>query len=89
MGEGVKKRERENNEIKLLPQLIRSRWKSKWSKTVGECSMGFKVRTSSKQIGVPLEKNGNNRGSSLNQPLFIKCGIEIGLIRRDKECELT
>ena len=53
-------RERENNEIKFLTQLIRGRTKVKWSKTVGEYSMGFEVQTSIEQTGVPLEKYSNN-----------------------------
>ena len=62
---GVQKRERETTEIKFLLQLIRGRAKVKWSKTVGEYSMGFKVQTNSEQMGVPLE-NSNNRGASPN-----------------------
>ena len=58
MKEGKEKREREkkNNEIKSLTQLIRGKGKVKWSKTAREYSMGFKVQRNSEQIGVPLEK---------------------------------
>ena len=51
--------------MKFLPQLIQGKGKVKWSKTVGEYSMGFKVQTNSEQMGVPLE-NSNNRGASPN-----------------------
>ena len=53
-------RERENNEIKFLTQLMRGRGKAKCSKTRGENSMGFKVQTNSEQIAFPLEKYSNN-----------------------------
>ena len=59
-------RERENNEIKFLTQLMRGRGKAKCSKTRGENSMGFKVQTNNVQIEVPLEKYRNNHGISLN-----------------------
>ena len=62
----MKKRERGNNEIKFLTQLIRDRMKSKWSKTAGEYSMGFKVLTSGEQIGDLLKKYSNNCDISCN-----------------------
>ena len=58
-GEKTKKRERENNKIKFLTQLVGCRAKAKWSKTAGGYSMGFKVQTNSEQTGVPLEKYSN------------------------------
>ena len=70
--EKEKKTESKNNKIKFLTQLITGRVKTKWSKTVGEYSMGFKVQTSSEQIGVVLGKYGNNCDISPNEPLFIK-----------------
>ena len=62
----MKKRERGNNEIKFLTQLIRDRMKSKWSKTAGEYSMGFKVLTSTEQKRDPLEKYNKNCDISPN-----------------------
>ena len=40
--------------------------KVKWSKTVGEYSMGPKAQTTSEQRGDPLEKYSNNHYISLN-----------------------
>ena len=42
--EKKKKAERENNEIKFLPQLIRSRSKAKCSKVMGAYSVGYSPR---------------------------------------------
>ena len=64
--EKEKKTESKNNKIKFLTQLITGRVKTKWSKTVGEYSMGFKVQTSSEQIGVPLDKYSSNHDISPN-----------------------
>ena len=46
--------------------MIRVRGKAKWNETVGEYSMGFKVQTSSEQIGVPLDKYSSNHDISPN-----------------------
>ena len=66
------KRERGNNEIKFLTQLIRDRAKVKWSKRMEKYSIGFKVLTSSEQIGDPLEKYSYNHDISPYYPLFKK-----------------
>ena len=65
MRKGGEKGER-NNEIQFLTERICDGGKEKWSETVGEYSMGFKVQTNSEQVGVPLENYRNNHGISPN-----------------------
>ena len=52
-----------------LPPCLICDWgrvKAKWSKTVGEYSMGPKAQTTSEQRGDPLEKYSTNHYISLN-----------------------